>query len=85
METTAAPTLLQSFNSLFDFFDDIDKDWLFQVIIGFVTLMFLWENYLSYRQVKQNTFIIQIKFLLLLILLFKSIVFKKQTKKFQKS
>lgn len=43
-------TLIQTFNSLFDFFDQIDKILLFQVIIGFVTFMFIWENYLSYRQ-----------------------------------
>lgn len=52
------PSFIESFNSLFDFFDAIDKDLLFQVIIGFVTLMFVWENYLSYRQYcvqKKNT------------------------------
>ena len=38
-------------NSCFDFFDTVDKDKLFFTIIIFVTVMFLWENYLSYRQV----------------------------------
>ncbi len=50
MENTP-PTFIQAFNALFDFFDHMDKNWLFQVIIAFVTFMFIWENYLSYRQV----------------------------------
>jgi len=48
MENTP-PTFIQAFNALFDFFDHMDKNWLFQVIIAFVTFMFIWENYLSYR------------------------------------
>jgi len=50
-------TFIETLNSYFDFVDSIDKDTLFYAIIGFMTVMFLWENYLSYRQykVEKNT------------------------------
>ena len=44
-------TLIETLNSAFDFVDGIDPKVLFNVIILFTTIMFLWENYLSYRQV----------------------------------
>lgn len=53
-EVDKGTSLIQQFNSLFDFFDAIDKDLMFQVIIGFVTVMYIWETYLSYRQVKDS-------------------------------
>lgn len=51
-ELDKGTSLIQQFNSFFDFFDGIDKDLMFQVIISFVTVMYIWETYLSYRQVK---------------------------------
>ncbi len=44
-------TLIEGLNSCFDFVDKIDKNDLFSAIILFTSLMYLWENYLSYRQV----------------------------------
>ena len=43
--------LIEALNSCFDFVDKIDKNNLYYAIILFTTLMFLWENYLSFRQV----------------------------------
>jgi STE24 endopeptidase len=43
-------SFIQWFNSLFDFVDKIDKNVLFYSIIGFMTVMFLWEQFLSLRQ-----------------------------------
>jgi STE24 endopeptidase len=43
-------TLIQKFNSLFDFVDAINKDVLFYGVIGFMSVMFLWEQFLSLRQ-----------------------------------
>jgi STE24 endopeptidase len=43
-------TFIQRFNSLFDFVDQIDKNVLFYSIIGFMLVMFLWEQFLSLRQ-----------------------------------
>ena len=43
-------SLIQQFNSLFDFVDRIPKEALFYGIIAFMTVMFLWENFLSLRQ-----------------------------------
>ena len=44
-------SFIETLNSCFDFVDTIKKDTLFFTIIAFMTLMFLWENYLSFRQV----------------------------------
>lgn len=47
-------TFVQSLNSMFDFVDKFDKVTLFYTIVVFFTLMFIWENYLSIRQVSLN-------------------------------
>lgn len=49
--------MIEEFNSLFDFVDQIEKDLLFNSIIIFITLMYIWQTYLSYRQyrVEVNT------------------------------
>jgi STE24 endopeptidase len=50
--------IFESFNSCFNFVDKIDKNDLFSGIIVFMTLMFVWEYFLSIRQYlveKKNT------------------------------
>ena len=44
-------TFIEELNSYFDFVDKIDHVTLFYAIIGFMTVMFVWENYLAFRQV----------------------------------
>jgi hypothetical protein len=44
-------TFLKTLNSNFDFFDGIDPHTLFLSIVAFCTVMYIWENYLEYRQV----------------------------------
>ncbi|CAF1008983.1 unnamed protein product [Brachionus calyciflorus] len=51
-------SLIEALNSCFDFVDKIDKSTLFNTVIFFITLMYLWETYLSFRQYlvqKSNT------------------------------
>ncbi|RNA09481.1 CAAX prenyl protease 1 -like protein [Brachionus plicatilis] len=43
-------SLIENIKSSFDFVDAIDKATLFNAIIIFMTLMYLWETYLSFRQ-----------------------------------
>lgn len=43
-------SFIQTFNSCFDFVETVDKTDMFHAILVFMTVMFLWENYLSYRQ-----------------------------------
>jgi STE24 endopeptidase len=45
-------SFIQQFNSLFDFFDTLDAEILFYGIFIFSWIMFLWEYYLSFRQVR---------------------------------
>lgn len=47
---TVTMSIIESLNSCFDFVDSIDKNTLFNVIVAFITLMYIWETYLSYRQ-----------------------------------
>lgn len=44
-------SLIQQLNSVFDFVDNVDALTLFYGILTFSWIMFLWEYYLSYRQV----------------------------------
>ena len=45
-------TFIETLNSLFDFVDLISPSAFFNGIICFMTVMFVWENYLTYRQVR---------------------------------
>ena len=65
--------MIENLNSCFDFVDKIDKDDLFNAIIVFSTLMFLWENYLSFRQVIE--FHISLKFCKHLTVKFKFFIY----------
>jgi hypothetical protein len=44
-------SFIETLNSYFDFVDKIDKNDMFSAILIFMTVMFIWENYLSFRQV----------------------------------
>lgn len=44
-------SLIETLNSSFDFVDAIDKATLFKTVIIFMLLMYVWDTYLSYRQV----------------------------------
>ena len=44
-------SFIQQLNSAFDFVDKLDPQNLFYGIFIFSWIMFLWEYYLSYRQV----------------------------------
>ena len=44
-------TFIQNLNAAFDFVDRVDAGQLFTGILIFTWIMFLWEYYLSFRQV----------------------------------
>lgn len=47
-------SLIENLNSYFDFVNEIDKESMFYSIITFMGIMFVWENYLSFRQVNNS-------------------------------
>lgn len=49
-------TIIETLNSYFDFVDRFDKETVFYGIIGFMFVMFLWENYMEIRQ-----YLVQVK------------------------
>jgi hypothetical protein len=82
-------SFIETLNSYFDFVDKIDKNDMFSAILIFMTVMFIWENYLSFRQVdfkfKLNLNCIQMDIFVIINLVFSSKKNQTNTKRSDRS